>query len=96
MPADVVEPVTVSTDDTTVPCASSQEYVKVSTSPSASVANALPILSWFSSALKLGEELKTGALPSSFISVIETEIFCMTESDPSLTVTVAEYEFFVS
>ena len=54
---------------------------------SASVAVTVPIAVWFSAALKLADEVKTGEL--SFRLVTLTVIFCVVELVPSVAVTVA-------
>ena len=64
------------------------ETVKVISSPSASVAVTVPIAVWFSAALKVASEVKTGA--TSFTLVIEIVIFLVTISVPSVKDRVIE------
>ena len=54
-------------------------------SPSASVAVTVPIAVWFSAALKVADEVNTGA---SLISVMVIVTFWEVESVPSLAVTI--------
>ena len=61
--------------------------MKVTLSPSASVAVTVPISVWFSSAEKVDDDVISGLL--SFKLVILTVIFCVAEFTPSLAVTVA-------
>ena len=62
--------------------------------PSASVAVTVPIVIWFSAALKDADEVNTGGL--SFKLFTLTVIFCEAVATPSLTVIVAVYEDLVS
>ena len=54
---------------------------------SASVAVTVPIAVWFSAALKLADEVNTGATSSTSVTV--TVILCVVELVPSVAVTVA-------
>ena len=66
---------------------SDPEIVKVTLSSSASIAVTVPIAVWFSAALKLAAEVKTGAL--SFWLVILIVTSCEVELIPSLTLMVS-------
>ena len=70
------------------------EILKLKLSPSGSLAVTIPIAVWFSAALKVASEVKTGA--ASFISIIVIVIFLVTVSVPSVNVNVIEYELLVS
>ena len=66
---------------------SDPEIVKVTSSPSTSVAVTVPIAVWFSAALKVASEVKLGLL--SFTLVTLTVMSWVVELVPSLAVTVA-------
>ena len=68
--------------------------MKVTSSPSASVAVTVPIAVWFSAALKVASEVNSGA--ASFISMIAIVTSFVTVSVPSVKVRVIEYEVLVS
>ena len=59
-----------------------------------SVAVTVPIAVWFSTAVKLAEDVNTGAVSST--SVMVTVTFCVELFVPSVTVTVAVIDFVVS
>ena len=65
-------------------------------SPSASVAVTVPMAVWFSSAVKVDDEVITGVLPFSSTSIILIVTSLTTVSVPSVKDSVIEYEFFVS
>ena len=73
---------------------SDPETVKVGEVPSASVAVMLPMAVWFSAALKVALEVKTGAL--SLIFVIFMVMSLVIVSIPSVKDNISEYEFFTS
>ena len=73
---------------------SSPETVKVTSSPSASVAVTVPIAVWFSAALKVASEVNSGAM--SFTLVTVTVMSWVVSFTPSVAVTVAVYEDLVS
>ena len=50
------------------------ETVKVTASPSASVATTEPIVDWFSAALKVASEVKTGAISLTLVIEIVTSL----------------------
>ena len=54
--------------DTTYPSPSLAETVKVTGSPSASVAVTLPMAVWFSAALNAADEVKVGALSFTLVT----------------------------
>ena len=68
--------------------------MKVTSSPSASVAVTVPMVVWFSSALKVVSEVNSGG--TSFTLVTLTIMSWVTELVPSLAVTVAVYVVLVS
>ena len=68
--------------------------MKVTELPSASVADTLPIAVWFSAALKVETEVKTGELSFKLFTLIV--ISCVTEKTPSETVIIAVYVVLVS
>ena len=67
---------------------SEPETLKLIDVLSTSVAVTVPIAVWFSAALKVAEELITGATSSTFVTV--TVMSCELELVPSVAVTVAE------
>ena len=73
---------------------SSPETVKVTSSPSASVAVTVPIAVWFSAALKLASEVNSGAM--SLTLVITMLISLSTVSSPSVKDRLIEYAALVS
>ena len=62
--------------------------MKVTSSPSASVAVTVPMAVWFSAALKVASELNSGAMSFTFVTL--TVMSWVVELVPSLAVTVAE------
>ena len=68
--------------------------MKVTSSPSASVAVTVSIAVWFSAALKVADEVKTGELSLTLVTL--TVMSWVLELTPSLTVRVAVYELWVS
>ena len=73
---------------------SDPEIVKLTSSPSASVAVTVPIAVWFSAALKVASEVNSGAI--SFTLVTLTVMAWVSVFVPSLAVTVAVYVVLVS
>ena len=73
---------------------SEPDTVKVIEELSASVAVTVPIPVWFSAALNEADDVNTGK--ASLTSVTVTVMFCVVELVPSVAVTVAVYEDFVS
>ena len=73
---------------------SSPETVKVTSSPSASVAITVPIAVWFSAALKVASEVNSGA--TSLTLVMAMVISLVTVSVPSVKDRVIIYELLVS
>jgi hypothetical protein len=67
---------------------SSPATVKVTSSPSASVAVTTPIAVWFSAALKVVSEVKTGAMSFTLVTLIVMS--WVASLIPSETVTTAE------
>ena len=61
--------------------------MKVISSPSASVADTVPIAIWFSGALKVASEVNSGAISFTFVTL--TVISWVVELVPSLAVNVA-------
>ena len=51
---------------------SDPEIAKVTESPSASLAVTVPMAVWFSAALKVAEEVKTGELSSTLVTLMVT------------------------
>ena len=71
-----------------VMASSDPEIVKVTESPSASLAVAVPLLVWFSAALKVAAEVKAGSLSLTLVTLMVTAWLVVLV--PSEVVTVAE------
>ena len=67
---------------------SDPEIAKVTESPSASLAVTVPILVWFSAALKVAEEVKAGSLSLTLVTLMVRDWVVVLV--PSEVVTVAE------